>query len=938
MKKVKTLSILISILVNFSAFSQTFNWAKSYGGSFQDIASDIAKTSDGGYIIAGYSYSNDGNVTGNQGNADYWIVKLDSSGNIQWQKTMGGSNDDKASSIQQTSNGQYIVAGYSFSNDGDVTENHGGTDYWIVKLDSLGNIIWENSYGGSEYDVPYSITETSDNGYIIAGKSTSNDGDVTGHHGSTSLYDYWIVKIDSLGNILWQKSLGGTKEDIAHSIIQTADGGSIIAGLSYSEDNDVTGQHGWGDCWIVKLDFSGNIQWQKTMGGGDIDNANSIIKTFDGGYIIAGNSRSLNGDVTENHGNSDYWIIKLDSFGNIQWQKSYGGSNMDIATSIVQISDGGYFISGYSNSNDGDVIAEHQNQNTSNYDYWIIKLDSAGNILWQKTLGGYGDDYAYSIVQTSTGGFVVAGYSDSQNNGDVTGNHGDNDYWAVKLEYNINTHISCIGTNNGSATIEWIGNTIPNYLWSNGDTTSTIDNLSTGWYYVTITTDYNSVVDSVFIAESDTISIYFNTENPTCYNYNNGSIQAYVSGGMPPYTYTWNTGQTSSFIDSLTAGVYNLTITDMNGCNATNSTTLTQPDPIQDSISYIGPSHCLNACNGTATVYAWGGTQPYSYQWSNDSISQTIQLCSDQNYKVTITDSYGCSTVDSLTFPIFYDSLQICIVTIDTTTGKCLIIWERPDNQIMNEFVIYKKTGSTTYSQVGFVNWEDLTEYLDSTSNPSAYAHSYKICMIDTCGNYTPLSYYHKTMYLSANQGTNQNEVALHWTHYEDGSGNFLPEKYYIYRKSLPSQPYYQLIDSVPGDLTDYNDIYPPAGYLSYVVLTPHSTCVPTGTNKSSAGPFKYSFSNVDNFEMQQFSSSTTVFLPVSIYPNPVTTKLIIEIYNPQGNTFNILLMDSNGKIVYNKKTKSDKLEINRKNLPSGIYEIVITGNNKVYNSKIIIK
>jgi len=364
----KRLLLLITICISSVSFGQApaIEWEKSLGGSSSENASSIQQTTDGGYIVAGSSNSNDGDVSGNNGQSDYWIVKLDASGNITWEKSLGGSNSDGAKSIQQTTDGGYIVAGISLSNDGDVSGNHGSYDYWIVKLDASGNITWEKSLGGSSADEASSIKQTSDGGYIVAGRSYSNDGDVSGNHGSG---DNWIVKLDASGNITWEKSLGGSNDDWAFSIQQTSDGGYIVAGYSDSNDGDVSSTNGSSDYWIVKLDASGNITWEKSLGGSSGDQARSIQQTSDGGYIVAGYSPSNDGDVSSNNGLSDYWIVKLDASGNITWEKSLGGSSADHANSIQQTSDGGYIVAGRSTSNDGDVTGNHGGQ-----DIWVVKL------------------------------------------------------------------------------------------------------------------------------------------------------------------------------------------------------------------------------------------------------------------------------------------------------------------------------------------------------------------------------------------------------------------------------------------------------------------------------------------------------------------------------------------------------------------------------------
>ena len=404
----------------------------------------IQKTTDGGYIVASVSRSSaNGDVTGtNHGFGDYWIVKLDAGGKITWNKLLGGDGDDTPISIQQTTDGGYIVAGYSYSSaNGDVTgTNHGSEDYWVVKLDALGNIIWNKLLGGNQTDVATGIQQTTDGGYIVAGYSGSSaNGDVTGtNHGSG---DYWIVKLDALGNTVWNKLLGGTDEERAYSIQQTSDGGYIVAGYSNSSaSGNVTGtNHGpslTGDYWIVKLGAVGNIIWNKLLGGNGTEAPNSIQQTIDGAYIVAGASNSsANGDVTGvNHGGNDYWIVKLDASGTILWNKLLGGNNNDLAKSIQQTTDNGYIVAGYSGSSaNGDVTGTNHG---GLYDYWIVKLDAAGNISWNKLFGGNLNDVANSIQQqNNNGNYIIAGYSNSSANGDVTGqNHGQYDYWIVKID------------------------------------------------------------------------------------------------------------------------------------------------------------------------------------------------------------------------------------------------------------------------------------------------------------------------------------------------------------------------------------------------------------------------------------------------------------------------------------------------------------------------
>src|SRR5258706_503563 len=319
------------LILDVSFAQPAIQWEKCLGGTDEDNATSLQQTADGGYIVAGSTTSNDGDVTSNHGGKDYWLVKLDVSGNIQWQKCFGGTNNDEAQAVQQTSDGGYVIAGFTNSNDGDVTGNHGSIDCWIVKLDGSGNIQWQKCFGGTGWDVAYSVQQTIDGGYIVAGSTSSNDGDVTGNH-YAGIGDYWIVKLDGSGNIQWQKCLGGTDWDVAYSVQQTIDGGYIVAGSTLSNNGNVVGNHdttgSYNDYWIVKLNSAGNLQWQKCLGGTGYEEAYYIRQTADEGFIIAGYAEYTDGDVTGSHGNVDFWVVKLSSFVGIEEESNNSTYNI----------------------------------------------------------------------------------------------------------------------------------------------------------------------------------------------------------------------------------------------------------------------------------------------------------------------------------------------------------------------------------------------------------------------------------------------------------------------------------------------------------------------------------------------------------------------------------------------------------------------------------
>ena len=431
------------ILLNLKVIAQIV-WEKSYGGSLYENANSIIQTKDGGYVVFGQDSSCNGDIVrACGGKYDLWVLKLSATGAIQWQKSFGGSGDEEGYQIIQTKDKGYAMAAITFSPNLPGYKG-GGSDAWVLKLDSTGTVQWTKCFGGSGLDEATSIAQTKDGGYIVGGNSTSNDGDVTGHHGVASpdtaaKDDMWVMKLDSAGALKWQISVGGSKDDGSNAILQANDGGYMVVGNSQSSNGDLAGKgnKGYNDWMVVKLTPAGALSWVKLYGGSAQDDAaNAITKTKDGGYVIAGGDGSTDGDVTGHHGlpctaaecvDNDCWVIKIDSVGNLKWEKSYGGLGNDNTFSVSTTKDGGYVLGAYTSSNDGDVTGNH-----GLYDFWVAKLDSVGKLQWQKALGGSGNDQAFCMLQTTDGGYAIAGLSESID-GDVTGNHGNTDFWVAKL-------------------------------------------------------------------------------------------------------------------------------------------------------------------------------------------------------------------------------------------------------------------------------------------------------------------------------------------------------------------------------------------------------------------------------------------------------------------------------------------------------------------------
>ena len=365
-------------------------WEKTFGGSMIDFGEVVRQTTDGGYIIVGSTRSY------GAGWYDVYLIKTDASGNKEWEKTFGGSSNDYAYSVQQTTDGGYIIVS--------TTGSYGAGlyDFYLIKTDASGNKEWEKTFGGSGWDYAYSVQQTTDGGYIIAGTTDSY-----GAGGE----DVYLVKADASGNKEWEKTFGGSGWDNAYSVKQTTDGGYIVAGTTDSYGA------GWEDVYLIKTDASGNKEWEKTIGGSSDEYAYSVEQTTDGGYIMVGETSSYGA------GSYDFYMIKTDASGNKEWEKTFGGSGYESAYSVQQTTDGGYIMAGATDSYD----AGWRN-------VLLVKTDASGNKEWEKTIGGSSHDFAYSVQQTTDGGYIIAGYTDSYG-------AGGGDVYLVKVSPLANTPV-----------------------------------------------------------------------------------------------------------------------------------------------------------------------------------------------------------------------------------------------------------------------------------------------------------------------------------------------------------------------------------------------------------------------------------------------------------------------------------------------------------------
>jgi len=885
-----TISFLFIVLVCMAdCYAQPLiQWQKSLGGTLSDQPYSIQQTSEGGYIIAGSSVSSDGDVSLNHGGScvpgceDYFIVKTNHKGNIQWTKSLGGAGLDEAKSVQQTSDGGYIVAGNSFANDGDVTGHHGTTyysDIWVVKLNHSGEIEWRKSYGGSDGDYASRIIQTNDGGFIISGYALSTNYDLTTNNGS---FDYWILKISAFGTIEWQKSYGGTQSDQAHSIQQTADGGYVIAGISKSNDGDVTGHHGGSfdydsDYWVVKLNSIGNLQWQKSLGGTDVDAAYSIQQTGDGGFIVAGTSLSNDGDVTGNHGSSsglgDFWVVKLNNIGTIEWQKCLGGLSGDAAKSIQQTTDGGYIVGGATYSNEGDVTGYH-----GGIDYWIVKLDYTGTIQWQKTLGGTGADWtATSIQQTIDEGYVVAGYSAS-NDGDVTNNNGEDDFWIVKLSPAYNIISGSVFIDNNS-----------DCLLDNGENSlkNRIVQALPGPYYSTTDSEGNYLiwVDTLSYAVSLVPRLYWTQDCPV---------------GNNSHTVTFNEVDTiatdidfSSYISSFCPDVrIGIGSAFQRKCFSNNR-------------------YVINVCNeGTAfandatislqfppQIVPLSSTVSWAIGTNDEYIFNVGNLLPDECTQFIITDSVSCNSTMG---EIVCVSASVVLVPqaadcnfSDNATSECnAIIFSHDPND--------KQVASQQFEQNGYLNEVDFLlgdtlRYIirfQNTGNDTAFT----VVVTDTLSQWLDPT-------------TVVTDVASHYFDFRI-SGHGVLE--WTFNNIL-------LPDSNVNEAASH-------GFIKYRIM-PRDT-MPIGGEIHNEANIYFDFNEpvITNQTISTLSIITSIIENNTthaswIYPNPATTEITVNGYSPAY----LKLYNTLGQTVA-EATKTNKLWVG--NLPQGLYLLQLYDEN----------
>jgi len=579
----------------------TVNWTKAFGGSSGDAAYAVDQCFDGGYVIAGETQSYGAGIT------DAYLIRTDQKGDTLWTKVYGHSNTDYARSVQQTTDGGFIMAG---------TRWGAQQGMLLIKTDGDGTLDWSRTYNGSGTDEANSVKQTSDGGYIVVGHSNA-----FGAGGK----DILLIRTDLNGDTLWTKAYGGAGNEEGNDVWETADGGFIITGSTYS----------WGagasDIYLLKVDAIGNLDWSQAYGESNIDEGTAVWQTDDGGYVVtAYTSRPSVG--------GEYQLLKTDNNGVILWNRTYGGSSIDYAhRGAQQTADGGFIMIGRTNS-----FGEGAE------DVLLVKTDADG-------VGGACHNGSVSSTETTATTTVSGSSPTVVTTGITEGGTSTNVSSTGTRERDLNiataittADVSCNGGSDGSADLSVSGGSSPyTYSWSSGPSTQDVSGPA-GTYYVTVTDFYDcTVTDSAIVNEPTLLTNTVSKTDVNCYGGNDGTASAVPVGGTPPYNYNWSNGLIDSTATNLLPGTYSVNVFDAVGCVANNIITITQPNALTGSLSGIDVT-CFGGSTGAVDMTFSGGTSPYTFSWSNTATTEDITGLTAGVYLVTVTDSCGAVLIDSI--------------------------------------------------------------------------------------------------------------------------------------------------------------------------------------------------------------------------------------------------------------------------------------------------
>ncbi len=650
----KRLLLAVSMALPLLAIAQPeINFDRGYGGIVWEECNFVLRTPDQGLFLAGLTSSPVSNDVSepNRGIFDYWVLKTDSLANKIWDRRYGGNKEDRLWSADLTNDGGFILGGHSRSDiSGEKSDScRGSDDYWIIKTDSLGNIEWDKTYGGDSTDILFTVKQTLDGGFIMGGNSISG---ISGEKTDTSrgLFDWWIIKTDSIGNIEWQKTFGGDDNDRLNEIQLASDGGYYLGGGSKSTiSGDITlPLTGVRDFFLAKLDADGNEVWQRRYGGTNEDEINSFQKTLDGGFILGGGSRSeISGDKTDFlRGIVDFWVIKTDADGNIEWDRTFGTEGLENLYSLQQNSVGHYLLGGFSGS---DASFDKSEPGRGGWDFWLIYLDPFGNKFWDKTFGGPDNDVLVHLFQNKDGSYLLSGHSSSDVGEDKTAaNYGFNDVWIIKTDCNLSVQINadttiCFGA---SLQLDTLDTYCPGckYGWLDGpDSVSRVvaPDQQTKYYLLAYDSLGCTVWDTITVGVQTLPVIPLDASYTIC-----EGTSVSLDAGNPGYEYLWSTNDSSQVIQVDSQGLYQVEVTDPLGCTSSGEAIVNVIEvPKIIDTNFVCTN--LNTAFRVELQIAGGDTSNYEITGSSGLLLGTNFISSDipngGSFSFTIDDNSGCA-------------------------------------------------------------------------------------------------------------------------------------------------------------------------------------------------------------------------------------------------------------------------------------------------------
>lgn len=862
-----------------------------------------------------------------------------------FQKVIVAPNNDAVYDVKETLDGGVIMAGIS------ITGVHGQSDCFLSRLDNQGDTLWTKFYGSAFSDASYGVTVEDDGSFLFINNSLgvltriSGAGDVISafNYGNTLMYavekisqsNYLVgasnadvTKLDNDLNPIW------SNEYIPNSRIidfhETSTGDYLVCGVIFGSPNNA---------FIFKIDVDGNLLWMKEYDSGSADVATGIVELSNGNLMVSG--------YTSGYGfsQSGGLLMILNSAGELIQTKTINGFRSSLMS--IELKNGSPYLAGDFEPTHGSAL--------------FMKLSNSGDLVWSKNYGyQYGGDKFNALSGTNDNGFVLAGYTTTFGNGgrdfyilktDSLGNglgchsyqdtviftsqvitesnlaHVINSSFTLNVETTLEGHLNlflrdmeivsdisgvnnlCAGASNGSiSTVVSSGIGPFTYDWDSGDSGADIENLSSGQYVVTITDNVGcEIQDSMILVDPELLSSNVSTVNPSCTDLNNGSAEINVIGGVKPYSFQWNNGQVDSIATNLYASNYSVTVVDNNGCVHGNIAALTDPEPIE--MSFVANPATCGAADGSITANAEGGDNNFSYSWDNAVNGSLNDNIESGSYEVTAEDGNGCQLTELYELGSQVTPVEICLITVDTNSLKNVIVWEKELTGNIAGYNVYRNVLGA-YQNIGFVPYEDLSEFTDNSFgvDPNVTSYRYQISKVDTCGNESELSSFHETMHLTTNQGTND-EINLIWDEYE----GFPFVAYRIMKDTTDNGLFdYYEIDAVGSGVFTWTD-GDPESFTSYsVIVDPSVTCSSSKANDYNSSRSNRAGGIAINVGVDEFSAKD-----YSIYPNPNNGSFVIQTSNSLIEEFEII--DAFGKVILTKKIHSQTEEV-QLNVAAGIY------------------